>query len=389
MKDSRSNESGFGVGELLIVLVIVVVLVTAGWYVYRHNHSSSTKTTAQTSSGQIVNPYAGWKTYCILSACYQYPSNWNAVAGFPGDFDNSTDTAYVSLEPGTSKDSAEDASYIVSVESLPNSTTPLDIVGSVVNDKPIYQVYSASYISANNVKPGTTQVIVDGNYFFEIPNGTLSLVGTPGANGYAAITSFDQAKAWFSTSEAKADLLVLKSLYFQSSTTNPYVGWKTYCDTMHGDCFQYPANWVLGTNDTSGVAASVKDPNDTVMVSYDNPFSKQNDLTAFYTADLENTSIANTNLRIVGGYFPSNYTPLYTLVDSSLLSADPLTVGQTSNFWFTADYTNESSAMTAQLYAIPVGTNPTYTNGSEAQAWFQTSNAKASLLILESFYFKP
>jgi hypothetical protein len=155
--------------------------------------------------------------YCdsTTASCIKYPSDWVGVAGFPGAFGNSTNTAYVSLEAGTNKDEAQGMAYIYSVDSLTTSATPLDIVGYIVNDKPGYAVYSASYVSTNNIKVGVTIQIVDGNYAFNAKVGTISLVATPGVNGYAAITGTEQAKAWFTTSEAQDDLLALKSFYYQ------------------------------------------------------------------------------------------------------------------------------------------------------------------------------
>jgi hypothetical protein len=88
-------------------------------------------------------------------------------------------------------------------------------VGYVVNDKPQYAVYDTSYVSTNGMEAGKTVTIVDGNYAFDAKTGTASLDATPGANGYAQITSAEQAKAWFSSQSAVTGLQILKSFYYE------------------------------------------------------------------------------------------------------------------------------------------------------------------------------
>lgn len=227
----KLNTKGFG---LLGVLAVIVVLAAAGGvgaYVYHKNHkaktttsstgnstSTGTKTGSTSGTTQTSDPYAGWKTYCdgTASSCIKYPSTWIAVNGFPGAFENSTNTAYISLEAGTSKDRAQATAYIYSVEGLSTSGPSLDIVGYVVGNKPAFGVYNSAYVSTNDIKAGATAQLVDGNYAFNAKDrSTISLIATPGAAGYAAITTSDQARAWFTTQEAQDALLVMRSFYYQ------------------------------------------------------------------------------------------------------------------------------------------------------------------------------
>lgn len=212
-----------------MVIIVIAAAGGVGAYVYHKNHKAKTTSSTSTSSsttgpktgstgGTTTDPYAGWKTYCdsTTSSCVKYPSTWISVTGFPGAFENFAKTAYISLEAGTSKDRAQDAAYIYSVESLPTSGSPLDIVGYVVGNKPGFAVYDSSYVSANNIKTGTTVQLVDGNYAFNAKNAsTVSLVATPDTEGYATITTSEQAKAWFTTQEAQDGLLVMKSFYYK------------------------------------------------------------------------------------------------------------------------------------------------------------------------------
>ena len=228
MQKQQLNSKGFGLIAVVIIIAVLVVLGGAGAYVYHRDHKqkvpTSARTSTSTSNGKTststtskTDPYAGWKTYCdaTTSSCVRYPAAWISVDGFPGAFENSSNTAYISLAAGTNKDRAQDTAYIYSVDSLTTTGGPLDIVGYVVNNKPQYSVYNASYVATNDVKAGVTMQIVDGNYAFDAKSGTISLVATPGATGYTAITSTEQAKAWFTTPEAQADLLAMKSFYYQ------------------------------------------------------------------------------------------------------------------------------------------------------------------------------
>ena len=224
MKKPQLNNKGFGLVGILVVIVVLAAVSGAGAYVYHKNHktkaatatSNSTSSNTATKSTSNVDPYAGWKTYCdsTTQSCIKHPAEWAAVAGFPGAFENSTATGYVSLEAGTNKDRSQGSAYVVSVDKLTTTSGVLDIVGYIVNGKPGYSVYDAAYVSANGIKSGSTVDMTVGNYAFSGKIGTVSLVATPGANGYAAITTVDQAKNWFATADAKTSLLVLRSLSY-------------------------------------------------------------------------------------------------------------------------------------------------------------------------------
>jgi Tfp pilus assembly major pilin PilA len=176
-----------------------------------------------------------------------------------------------------------------------------------------------------------------------------------------------------------------KSTKSTATTPNPYVGWKTYCDTTtNGYCFKYPATWTLSTSNPGGVSASLNNPGNTVLVSYSNPESKDNSTSNFYTADIESVR-SNANLKVIGGTYPSNYLPTYFVIDSSLLNTYPLAVGQTSPLDFVSYFTTSTSSK-AQLYAIPVGTSATFSDLADAESWFSTSTAKTVLLIEDSLY---
>jgi hypothetical protein len=224
MRKKPLNSTGIGLVGVLLVVLVLAIVGGAGVYVYHHNHKAKSSTsntpasnnnTGSTSTAK-TDPYAGWKRYCDATthSCIRYPATWSPVTGFPGAFENSAVTSYISLEAGTSKDQSIKSAYIVSVDKVTTTAGTLDIVGYAVGDKPQYSVYNASYVAENGIAPGATVNMVIGNYAFTAKVGTVSLVATPGTNGYAAVTTASQAKAWFNTSAAGACLKALQSFYY-------------------------------------------------------------------------------------------------------------------------------------------------------------------------------
>lgn len=223
----KTTNSGFGVvGAILISALVVVIGITSYLVTTRLEPKSQPRPITSISVQQKTTvtpkaptgPYAGWKTYCDSTtvSCIQYPPDWAPVAGFPGAFESSTQTGYVSLIPGgTNVDEALNTAYICSVTNLNTSAGPLDIVGYIVSNQPGYVVYDTSYVSNNGIKVGVTKRIIDGNYSFTGKNGPISLVATPDSNGYAAITTFNEAQAWFTGADAQTDLKILESFYYQ------------------------------------------------------------------------------------------------------------------------------------------------------------------------------
>lgn len=233
-RSNQENQLGFGLFSVLMLIVVLVLVVASGVYAWHRDHkakgnaTSHTTTMASTagsgsksggsgSTAASADPYAGWKTYCdsTISSCFKYPPDWNAVSGFPGAFEDSDDKAYTSLSGGTTKDRAQDTVYVQSAEGITTSATPLTILGYIDNNEPGYGVYDSSYLASIGIKAGMTAQLVDGNYAFNGKVGDVSLVATPGENGYAAITTFVQAQNWFSTPAAQTCLKALRSFYYE------------------------------------------------------------------------------------------------------------------------------------------------------------------------------
>ena len=86
----------------------------------------------------------------------------------------------------------------------------------MLDNVPTYVMYDASVVTANNLTVGQSAQLVTVNPTFTGKTGAdVTFVATPGAGGIAAITTTEQAKAWFATPEAKQALKILQSFYYQ------------------------------------------------------------------------------------------------------------------------------------------------------------------------------
>jgi len=169
-----------------------------------------------------------------------------------------------------------------------------------------------------------------------------------------------------------------------NTNPNPYENWKTYCDTTHHYCFKYPTNWTL---DTSSTQVTVLNVSKSVEVDYIYPYVHDSGLLSFDPVSIQNIAVTGLNLKIVGGvYLPAN-EPDYGVIDASLLTTYPLTVGQTTNFpgalRFTDTHSSNSNAVEFRARATSQ-----MSSHSDAQEWFNTSDAGISLKILESLSYQ-
>lgn len=168
-----------------------------------------------------------------------------------------------------------------------------------------------------------------------------------------------------------------------ATTADPYAGWQSQCDATYHYCFKYPSDW---TSDNGALLS----PSKTVQVTYQNPDNRDGGRITFTPSYIQKLSSANQDLTVVGGYYPTsgvvgNYAPLYAVVDSSILTTYPLTVGTQAQFVNNPIFTDAgvSSATSGALTAKPAVSINT---ASDAQAWLNSADAKTSLQILQSFY---
>jgi Tfp pilus assembly protein PilE len=165
--------------------------------------------------------------------------------------------------------------------------------------------------------------------------------------------------------------------------TDPYAGWKSYCDSTQKVCFKYPADWSF-TSDAS--SATVENSGKTVVVSYVNSDTRDGAAMPYYAAAVENLAVANASFKVLGGYVvPSSgdVIPRYKVVDAQFAAG--LIAGRQGSTTNTARFTN-SDGSTGHLEVYP--TNASGYDADKAKAWFASDDAKTADLIARSFYLQ-
>lgn len=208
----KQSASHFFFVPLFVVWALVIVLsglVLGGWHVHLFRH-----TRPAPRFGADSARYAGWKQVCDTQskACFLHPADWSAASY--GGYQNPARTAYVNLYVNT-KDRGADIAYIAGIYYPQRAGQDVAIVGFVHGNVPSYAMYNESTVHA--LQPGEQAQLIVANPIFAASGGgpDVTFVATPGAAGLSAITTVDQAKAWFGTSEAKADLKIMQSFYYR------------------------------------------------------------------------------------------------------------------------------------------------------------------------------
>ncbi|MER6626780.1 hypothetical protein ABT301_00780 [Streptomyces sp. NPDC000987] len=173
--------------------------------------------------------------------------------------------------------------------------------------------------------------------------------------------------------------------------TNPYAGWETYTDSLHGYSFRYPSDWKLNpamVPTQVGDAGDVQltSPDGAVVVSYINANNRDHDYSDQTTVSVDKLDLTNQRLSIVGGYitYGTGYLPLYNTADSSVIASYPVSVGAVSKFPTTAWFTNQKDSSLASFIAQPAQQEDAT---AAATNWFTTPNAKVALQILKSLTY--
>lgn len=164
---------------------------------------------------------------------------------------------------------------------------------------------------------------------------------------------------------------------------DPTANWKTYCDS-HGYCFKYPNDWSV---DVTSSQVTVLNPDKSVEVDYIYAYVHDSGTLNFYPVYTHDLAVQGDALKIVGGvYLPANEAD-YGVVDSSLLNTYPLTIGQSTSFPNALRFTDQHAASSTSI-AFRARTTSQMSSLSAAQDWFNSTDAKNSLLILQSLSHK-
>lgn len=173
---------------------------------------------------------------------------------------------------------------------------------------------------------------------------------------------------------------------------DPYAGWKTYTDTQHHYSFRYPADWGL---DSASAQTTLLNPAKTVQITYANPFVHDNGLATFTPSYIGKLTSANEDLTVVGGYnySPNNglagdYTTTYHVVDSSLLTSYPLTVGSATQFYNNPGFTNKNPGSSQGPAVFFARAAITVNSAADAQSWLGGTDGQTSLKILQSLTYQ-
>jgi prepilin-type N-terminal cleavage/methylation domain-containing protein len=175
--------------------------------------------------------------------------------------------------------------------------------------------------------------------------------------------------------------------------SNPYAGWKSYCDNTIGYCFKYPTSWQLSNQSTtSQVSVTIEDRSTDTLAAYNNP---DNDdafpATSFYTDSISPLT-GDKTLTLIGGYWSdqngstNDDEPFYAVIDTSYLNANPLAlgaVGELSSDRFTdAGTANQTGSF------ILEGGQGTNANGElpldQVKSWLNSQTTQTGVLILKS-----
>jgi hypothetical protein len=185
------------------------------------------------------------------------------------------------------------------------------------------------------------------------------------------------------------DAKTTTSTTVNTKPVDAYAGWKTYCDTTTGGCFRYPADWDdVSPLDAQAVKASGQSRNETITLEYSEPVTGKDGLGDFATISLSPLTTASDALKVVGGYYTVGNIPSYSLVDTSLVQQYGLATGKTSNNGNNDLYFTKNSNKATLVVHYNNTTGSASISTSQANTWFNSTDGKTALLIVQSFYIK-
>lgn len=137
------------------------------------------------------------------------------------------------------------------------------------------------------------------------------IIAAVAACGWLAWRHANGKKKQTSSTTASSQQAKSPSKSSPAQTTDPYVGWRSYCDTTYKYCFKYPSGWTV--QDTTAAAKpgdeggiDLLSPDQSVQVIYSNAYAKDGSLVDFVATTISKLMSANQDVTLVGGYAPSS-----------------------------------------------------------------------------------
>jgi hypothetical protein len=246
--------------------------------------------------------------------------------------------------------------------------------------------------------------LIRDNKGFSIVEGLLVLLtlAVIGVAGYFVSKHIDTKKTTTTTTTA-------------TTITNPYAGWKDYCDITVKLCFKYPSTWTDndGSITSVGTIQTVINATSTADVQYGNllpasgepaivftsdPLSQlappanttidTSGTFSFYISYISNLANNDSNYKVLGGYYmgAGENIPSDFVVNTSTITKLSLKAGQVSQLQDKAF--NISSSLKPNNIII-IGGGPITTNvytPSQAATWLTSTVGQATLQLLQSFH---
>lgn len=236
MKQSRKNQSGFGIILILLIAAVIVGLTVTGFLVYRHNKNTAvtTSTSQKSTTNTQQNVYANWKIYCdnFYHYCFKYPQDWvlsSNAATKVGDIAgasllNPAKTTSVSYGIPDTHDRGLLAFFVASIDKLTLANQDLTVVGGYIptsgdnglagNNVPSYQVVDSSLLNTYPLTIGQTTKFPT-NPDFTVKN--FQALGSFKIRPAITINTISDSLSWLNSTDAKTGLLILKSFYYNST----------------------------------------------------------------------------------------------------------------------------------------------------------------------------
>ena len=231
---SKRNTKGFALIGVILVIAAVVAAGVVGGYIWHVHHKPAARgsdslnksSTQKPSTSQQSSPYAGWGTYCdsMYKYCFKYPTDWKlTVETTPEELcaagqitiTNPTGSISMSYQNVNNHDGGVFAITPISIDKLDVAGQELTVIGSY-SDRggstlPSYAIVDTSWLSTYPLAVGKSSQ-------FPEPAEFTDQTTSKHCAGSFSIQPTDtpaDAKAWFSTADAKVSLQILKSFYHE------------------------------------------------------------------------------------------------------------------------------------------------------------------------------